>query len=346
MTSINNRRNRLIISTILGLPAYGVFALIRNFPFSQITLYAYTEYSLTAISAFFLLFEAQNINSKLLNRFITWQRDVTKRFVLEALISFLITVCIVYIFYSGLYKLVWDMDIFLPSLYLYISLVFFISMAFMAFVNIVPLIDEWKQSIIYAERLEKETANAKMEALTTQLSPHFFFNNLSILNGLITGKPVQAKKFVSKLSEVFRYILSHKNDEIVPLKKEIDFISDYNFLLERRFEKKFSVEIKIKNFDYWIPPVTIQQLIENAIKHNEISDKKPLLVNISENKGYLTVKNNKQLRSAKIRSTNIGLKNIKQRFALLTESEVVINECEEYYVVSLPLIQYDESSNN
>lgn len=346
MKSINSRLNRILISSILGVPSYAVFALIRNFPFSKITLYAYVEYSLSATISFLLIFELQNLKSKWLNELVSWHKNWRLRLFIEFLSSLLITASIVYLGYSFLYKVIWESDIFIPSLYFYISLVFFISLCFMAFVNAVPLIEEWKKSILKTEVLEKENISAKMEALRTQLSPHFFFNNLSILNGLINDNPKGAKKFTTKFSEVFRYILLHKNDEIVSLLEEMKFLKDYIYLLETRFKNKFKVTVSKLNYEFWIPPVTLQQLIENAIKHNEASFKKPLEIKIWQENDYLVIENNRQPKKTMVESTRIGLTNINQRFELLTTEKIIYSDLNDKFSVKIPLITNYESIDN
>ena len=344
MKSLNRRSTRLLISGILGIPSYAVFALIRNFPFSQITLYAYVEYSLTAVFSFFLIFELQHWKSKWLNQYIPWNRRLDLRFFIELISSLLITAVVVFTSYSFLYKVIWEMDIFLPSLYFYVSLVFFISLCFVAFVNAVPLIEEWKKTILKTEALEKDNLKARMEALRTQLSPHFLFNNLSILNGLIEDDPKAAKAFTSKMADVFRYIISHKNDEIVPLKEEMKFIKDYIFLLETRFKDKFRVDITIANEEFWIPPVTLQQLVENAIKHNQTSYSKPLEIRIKQEEDFLVVENEKNAIRTPVVSTGIGLLNITQRFEHLTDRKVDFSDLNDTFTVKIPLISNYESS--
>lgn len=345
MVSVNTRKVRLITSLILGIPSYSVFALIRDFPFSQITLYAHVEYGLAATFAFFSIFEVQTFKSKFLNRNFDWKEKWRIRAVIEVLSSLLITAIIVYFTYSFLYLVVWDMDIYMPSVYLYVSLVFFVSLCFAAFVNAVPIIEEWEKSLIKAEKLEKESITARMEALQTQLSPHFFFNNLSILNGLISENPSIAQDYTSRLSEVFRYLLSNKNHEIVMLKKEVEFIKDYIFLLENRFKDKFKVNLQLSDMNYWIPPVTLQQLLENAIKHNEVSYHKSLIITIKQENDYLIVENLKQRKKNVTESTGLGIKNIIQRFQILTDKQVYIEDTESSFIIKIPLITY-ESSNN
>jgi LytS/YehU family sensor histidine kinase len=327
------------------MPAYGVFALIRNFPFDQITLYAFLEYGLTASLSFTAIFEIQLYKSKWLNKILRWETKTLQRVFVELTSSLLITTFVVITAYATLYMIVWKSSLFLPSIYMYVIMVYFISLCFMAFVNAVPLIHEWKKTIIKSESLEKETAKARLEALRTQLSPHFFFNNLSILNGLIEQNTAEAKAFTSKLSDVFRYILAHKNDEIVPLKDEINFIEDYVFLLKTRYKEKFNVAISLQNPNFWIPPVTLQQLVENTIKHNEASFKKPLTVKITQSNDWLIVENPIQPKLTSTHSTQIGLANIAQRFEMLTDKKVIREKLNDTFTIKLPLLIYDENNN-
>lgn len=347
MHNYNNRKNRLLISFILGTPSYAVFALIRNFPFSNITYYAFLEYGLTASVAFFVIFELQQLQSKYLNVRVPWESQTRFRLAIELVSNLLITSVVTFLAYAFLYSVIWEMKLFLPSIFLYISLVYFVSLSFIAFVNVAPLIANWKASLVKAELLEKQTAEAKLEALRVQLSPHFFFNNLSILNGLVEQHPTRAKGFIAKLSDVFRYILAHKNDELVTLTEELKFIHDYVFLLKSRFEEKIMCEIDVLNDkDFLIPPVTLQQLIENAVKHNEASYNKPLAIQLFLEGEYLVVTNTIQKIKMTVSSSGIGLENIKQRFALLTDREVLFSTENGLFTVKLPLLATNHVSKN
>lgn len=340
MQNYNSRKTRLLVSLILGMPSYVVLALIRNFPFSDITYYAFLEYGITASIAFFVVFELQQLKSNYLNLRLPWEFKTTVRFVVEIASNLLITLLVVFLGYAFLYSVIWDMKLFLPSVFLYISLVFFVSLSFMAFVNLAPLIANWRASLVKAEILEKETAQAKLEALRVQLSPHFFFNNLSILNGLIEKHPAQAKNFTARLSDVFRYILAHKNDELVPLSEELKFIEDYIFLLKTRFEEKILCDIKVTEVKgFLIPPVTLQQLIENAVKHNESSYNKPLSIKVCMENDYLIITNTIQKIKVTVPSSGIGLENIVQRFDLLSDRKVFVSNDKNEFMVKLPLIK-------
>ena len=151
MANYNRRQIRLLISFVLGAPAYLIFSLIRNYPINGITWYAFVEYGLTATLAFFAIFELQQVKSTYLNHIVPWSTDAGKRLVIELASSFVITVAVVIGCYAALYMLVWDMGLFAPSIFLYVSLVYFVSICFLAFVNAAPIIQGWKSSILKAE---------------------------------------------------------------------------------------------------------------------------------------------------------------------------------------------------
>jgi LytS/YehU family sensor histidine kinase len=181
----------------------------------------------------------------------------------------------------------------------------------MGFVNVNYILEDWKKSLIKTETLEKENIRAKLEALQTQLSPHFLFNNFNIIDALIETEPKLARKYVQGLSTVFRYILDNKNKELIALKEELQFIKEFMFLIETRFDKNVSLEVNIEGSTYkkMVPPMSLQLLIENAIKHNEISNRNKLEIVIQEmaNK-YLSIPNNVKLRKGKFSNTGTGLK--------------------------------------
>jgi two-component system, LytTR family, sensor kinase len=196
---------------------------------------------------------------------------------------------------------------------------------------------------IQAEQLMKENALAQFEALKNQISPHFLFNSLSILSSLVHVDPNLSEKFIDQLSKAYRYILEQKDNDTVSLKTELDFLHSYAFLLKIRFENKFDVDVSITDDaakKYQIAPLTLQLLIENCVKHNRMSQKEPLVIKISIDDDHLVVMNAVRPRTEleSIKSTGIGLSNIKNRYQLLTKSPVQIEQDPELFTVKIPLL--------
>lgn len=192
-----------------------------------------------------------------------------------------------------------------------------------------------------AERSEKEAALSQFEALKSQLSPHFLFNSLSILTSMVHEDADLSEKFVKQLSKVYRYILEQRDHELVSLETELEFISAYTFLLQIRFENKFEVKIEISSTDqkrYQIPPLTLQLLVENAVKHNRMSVQEPLKVQVYTEDEFLVIKNIWQPRDQAETSTGIGLPNIISRYALFTDRTVWYGRQNDFFIVKIPLL--------
>ncbi|NUQ23905.1 MAG: tetratricopeptide repeat protein [Saprospiraceae bacterium] len=195
---------------------------------------------------------------------------------------------------------------------------------------------------IRSDELEKQQLINEVALLRTQVNPHFLFNSLSILSSLVHIDANLSEQFIEQLSRSYRYILEQKEQSLVTLRTELEFIQAYSFLLKIRFENKFDLHIELPDDildNYKIAPLTLQLLIENAVKHNRMSVKEPLVVSVAvENGDTLVVKNRLQPRTSAVVSTGVGLQNILNRYALLTERTVWAGETEAQFVVTVPLL--------
>lgn len=185
-----------------------------------------------------------------------------------------------------------------------------------------------------------KTETAKYESLKNQLDPHFLFNSLNVLTSLIEENPRKAEKFTTGLSKVYRYVLEQKDKDVIPLEEELKFAKSYMQLLKMRFEDGvvYSLPEKISNPDFKIVPLSLQLLLENAVKHNIIASEKPLQIRIYEQDGSLVVENNNRPKASLEKSTKVGLSNIKQRYALISKEPVEVISNSELFQVKLPLI--------
>jgi two-component system, LytTR family, sensor kinase len=200
---------------------------------------------------------------------------------------------------------------------------------------------EYKIKAIEAEQLKRITAQAELQVIKNQINPHFLFNNLNVLSALVMQNNSEANKFIEAFSQVYRYILNNQDKELIALKAELEFIKPYIFLLEKRFSQglKITVEIPEKYNANFIIPASLQMLIENAIKHNVATRVKPLHIVLHANgNNTLEVSNNLQLREVVENSTEIGLQNIIKRYMLVSGKEVVVEQTEDTFKVTLPLL--------
>ena len=184
------------------------------------------------------------------------------------------------------------------------------------------------------------TASAKFDALKNQLDPHFLFNSLNVLTSLIEENPSAAQKFTTSLSKTYRYVLEQKNKDLVELSEEIKFAKTYINLLKMRFEDGINctIPLELNLAEAKVVPLSLQLLLENAVKHNIVSPQQPLNIEIYEDKNELVVKNNLQKKEILGKGSKVGLFNIQQRYALLTNRKVQINKTEHYFEVRLPLL--------
>ena len=188
--------------------------------------------------------------------------------------------------------------------------------------------------------LEKEKALVMFESLKQQLNPHFLFNSLSSLSGLIETDQQLAGNFLKQMSKIYRYILKSRDSEVVPLQEEIDFVQTYINLQKTRFKNGLQVNINIDENDLHkkIPPVTLQNMVENAIKHNIIDVDAPLVMDIYTENGYLVVKNNLQKKQVVESSNKQGLSNLRSLYKYLSDKPLTIEEKDNSYSIRIPLI--------
>lgn len=191
-----------------------------------------------------------------------------------------------------------------------------------------------------AEKLQKDYAEMRLQVLKSQINPHFLFNSLSVLSNLVHVDKDASEQFIIQLSKAYRYILDQKNIELVPLDKELAFLETYFYLLQIRFNKKIILKkiITVQSDKLFIPALTLQLLVENAVKHNSMSTSKPLLIEVITNDDCIIVKNNVNRRDVSEKSTGIGLENISKRVAYETNRKVTIEKNDQYFVVMVPLI--------
>lgn len=201
----------------------------------------------------------------------------------------------------------------------------------------------WKQYAINLEKVKRDQLASQFESLKSQINPHFLFNSLNALSSLVYDDQKKAVSFIRKLSDVYRYVLDQNEKEVVPLSEELKFVESYIYLQKIRFGENLNVNIKIdeRSMDKVVPPLSVQLLVENAIKHNIVSSLRPLTIDIV-NEGVLSllIKNNLQEKKSK-ESTGIGLKNLQKRYDILSDREVYIRKTKDFFTARIPLLEIE-----
>jgi len=195
-----------------------------------------------------------------------------------------------------------------------------------------------REEKLKAEQLKTQNERAKFESLKNQLDPHFLFNNLNVLTALIGENPNKAEEFSMALSDIYKYVLEQKDKELVPLQEELAFAEKYLSLLKMRYEDDliYTLPDNIPE-NAKIPPLSLQMLLENTVKHNSITANNPLKINLEINNDYLIISNNKNPKPHNIQQ-GIGLQNIIKRYKLLTQKPVNIKDDQEKFEVQIPIL--------
>jgi LytS/YehU family sensor histidine kinase len=197
----------------------------------------------------------------------------------------------------------------------------------------------WRQAIEREQKLREENLKYRYRTLKTQVNPHFLFNSLNTLSEIVYADARKADSYIQKLSGIYRYILDNEETDLISLDKEIEFVRQYFALQKERDENKIQLDSCVENADkFKIIPISLQILVENALKHNVISEETPLKIHINGDNGFISISNNIQRKSILNNSSGTGLSNLKERVKLITGKEVIINQENNQFTVKLPLI--------
>lgn len=290
---------------------------------------------------FVLLWFGNRMISRILNRILAWKQYGNIRFFTQLLVGILYSLLIANGTYAAL-KILLTVDpptvsqlvvmnvygsvIFIPAYSVYFGLHF---------------LRNWRKSEVESARHQKESMRSRLETLKSHLDPHFLFNNLNILSSLIQTDKEKSQEFLHTFAEVYRMLLKTKSEDLIPLSEEIRFITSYCYLLEARFGDCLSFQIDVpENIQSrLIPPLTLQMLVENAIKHNQITEKKPLTVSITASGDEISVANslNPKTQSAD-KTEGSGLNNIRRRFDYFSDQPIRIESDETTFRVHLPIL--------
>ncbi|MBT8234648.1 MAG: 2TM domain-containing protein [Bacteroidia bacterium] len=223
---------------------------------------------------------------------------------------------------------------------IYYIIALFITVVVSIFFHALYFYKAWQEKKVKEHKIIAGTASAKFDALKNQLDPHFLFNSLNVLTSLIDEDPEQAQNFTTALSKVYRYVLEQKNKDLVSVDEELQFARTYVKLLKMRFEDSIQFEMpEASGFpEGKIVPLSLQLLLENAVKHNVVSSQRPLHIKVFEKDGKLIIQNNVQEKQVVKKSSGVGLRNIRQRYQILSNREVNIDQSEGQFTVSLPIL--------
>jgi len=278
----------------------------------------------------------------LMNEKYPWVERPGKRLLIHMALSLVYSVLAIYLPMVAFNRFICDIPSENRSAIIYISIIvgLLITLIILAIEISTQFFHNWKSSLVEVEKYKTESALAQLQNFKNQIDPHFLFNNMSILSSLVYKDTDKAVDFINQLSKVYRYILDNRGNELVTLESELAFVKSYTYLLEIRFDKSiiFKFDIADELLKRNILPMALQMLIENAIKHNEVSVDFPLTISITANSNELTVTNNLQLRSNGEPNSQTGLQNIRDRYKYYTNREVEIFQHIDLFIVKIPIL--------
>ncbi|WP_298239375.1 histidine kinase [uncultured Algibacter sp.] len=271
------------------------------------------------------------------------QNDTLKRIVIGILGSTIITLLGLFLLRVSISVLYYGntFDVFLTKeKWQYYQFGLWITLSIVAVFHVIYFYNKYQQNKIKEQKVIAGTASAKFDALKNQLDPHFLFNSLNVLTSLIEENPDNAQRFTTSLSKVYRYVLEQKNKELVTVDEELQFAKTYMSLLKMRFEDSivFAMPEKALNPESKVVPLSLQLLLENAVKHNMVTSGKPLHIKIYEDTDYLVVENNLQPKQMVKKGSGVGLSNIMQRYNLLTDRRIDISKTSNKFAVAIPIL--------
>lgn len=197
----------------------------------------------------------------------------------------------------------------------------------------------WRKLELDTAQLRNENLTSRYESLKNQMDPHFLFNSLNVLTNLVYQDADRSAAFIRQLADVYRYVLDTRHSELVSLNEERKFVNAYLYLNRIRFGDKLIVDDQLDGAGGWVPPLAIQMVVENAIKHNVISEEDPLTIKLLIRDGYVVVENNLQRRHQVEATTGIGLENISKRYEMISHKTIRVEETPHTFRVCLPLIE-------
>ena len=350
--NISNQLNNPVVKKHLLITALGLFLGLMLYNYFGVSIspegkaYSAIELILSVLGGVLLAYLTFFISVKL-DKLIPWRSQLVNRFLSGIVILFITSYTLVYsLFYSyqELSKQVVLREDVYKSNFIKLGIILFILMLIYNIIYF-ALYSYYTYSKLQIEtvKFERKQYELQLKALKSQLSSHFLFNNLNTISSLAFKDAEQAENYIRGLAKIYHYTLNSYHVKLVSIQEELDVVKAYLSLLSTRFGNvlSYSIDVSESNLQHKIPPLALQMLIENAVKHNKASDKSPLNISVFEEQEQLVIKNNITETPKKISSFNIGLNNINSRFKLLYNKEISILE-DNHYTVKIPMIIHNE----
>ena len=324
----------LVLMGAVEIIVYYIKGLILK---SELFYYIVSAFLTNTLATYFIFIGNFKIDTILEKRF-PWSNSILKRLILEYvfIIAYSLSVMAITVLCLKLFFDVPEEN----NFFILLKQTFIIVIIVTTGITFTGFVKGWKTAQLNIQKLEKETANARFEALKANIKPHFLFNSLNTLSSLISINPGLAEEYSSGLSDVYRYILKSNDEILICIQEEIEFLKTYLNLQKIRFGENLNYDIKIQQEmkNKLIPSLSLQLIVENAIKHNIIDHSNKLEITIKTENNRLVITNNYQPKQSKSKSSGFGLKNITERYSYFTDEKLSFGKIDKEYVVKIPLL--------
>lgn len=330
---------RLIIDMVITF----VIAIMISFSFNGVIVFkdphSISVSVLYGFSLGFFLLEGNKFLSYVIQQKYAWDINPIKTLNIHIIYSIILNISVpVILNYIYLkYVLHIKFNIFSPDIIISIFIALFITLSFY-FKNFFKW---WKISMENEKKLKLEAAQYQYDALKNQINPHFLFNSLSVLSALIETDTQKAQIFIQKFANIYRYVLEHKDDDVVTLKEELEFCNSYMELHKIRHAENLKIETAINDTSGYVVPLSLQIIVENCFKHNIISEEKPLYIHIKRENDYIIIYNNLQKRNSLTDVSGTGLNTLNKKYEHLANKSIDIKETENFFTVKIPVLKAD-----
>lgn len=323
---------RVVLVSGVGLMFFFLAIKIAGDANLHVTLLEYFQ----VVLIFNIISESNVFIDHLAESFLPIPQKLSLRVILHFFVSLLIAVAAVF-YFSLVVKEALFFSHPIVQLMVFFGLIFIFILILVSVT--LRIIEKWIYSVRQLEELKSLKLKSDYNSLQAQLNPHFLFNNLSVLKSMITFDPGAASRFTQNFTDVYRYVLQSKDKTTVKLSEELEFIAAYTEIHKERMGDAFDVVLEVDGPDLKkeIPPLALQLLVENAVKHNIALKDKPLVIQIQSDGKKLTVTNNVNLKESAF-SEKTGLKNLKDRYAMLTGVPVAVKQGKAFFKVEIPLL--------
>ena len=325
----------VIAFVVIGIEyIYGRVILFNNSFLREIAYYCMYGVVLTAINSAFFDY---------MNHQVVWKKYTKYRLILGAVGSVAVTMLGIFFIRMVIATIIKDQSFeafYTTEKFRYYIFSLLITLVVSLFFHAIYFYKKSQEKKVKQQKIIAGTASAQFESLKNQIDPHFLFNSLNVLSSLIEEHPENAQRFTTSLSKIYRYVLEQKDKELVSVAEELTFAKTYMNLLKMRFENSLFYELpqEVSNPDAKVVPLSLQLLLENTVKHNVVSEQKPLYIRIEIIDNNLVIENDLQKKEVLGDRKGVGLQNIINRYGILTHRKVQIEETKNIFSVSLPIL--------